>query len=134
MTLFSKKLMVKAAFSAALVLGLVNCADEPVKIKEVVEAIPDVVRPAVDHVVPEVIYFDFDKSQIRPEHQRKLEAFAEHLRGNNAVVQIEGHCDERGTIEYNLALGERRKMKIKQNAISFLQIIFLSREKIWNST
>ena len=65
MTLFSKKLMVKAAFSAALVLGLVNCADEPVKIKEVVEAIPDVVQPAVDHVVPEVIYFDFDKSQIR---------------------------------------------------------------------
>ena len=54
------------------------------------------------------IYFDFDKYDIRPEDAKTLDANAQWLKGNDNLVLIEGHCDERGTNEYNLALGERR--------------------------
>jgi peptidoglycan-associated lipoprotein len=55
------------------------------------------------------IHFDFDKWAIRPGDARILDANAGWLKENpKALVLIEGHCDERGTNEYNLALGERR--------------------------
>lgn len=55
------------------------------------------------------IYFDFDSFSILPEAQEILSSKAEWLQNNpDATVTIEGHCDERGTIEYNLALGDRR--------------------------
>src|SRR5262249_26469347 len=55
------------------------------------------------------IHFDFDKSNIRPDAARILDANAAWLRSNgNMLVLVEGHCDERGTNEYNLVLGERR--------------------------
>lgn len=55
------------------------------------------------------IHFDFDRSAIRPEDAVILSASAAYLKANpNVLVLIEGHCDERGTSEYNLALGERR--------------------------
>jgi peptidoglycan-associated lipoprotein len=61
--------------------------------------------------IPELqdIYFDFDKYDIRPSDARTLDANAAWLKSNpNHLVLIEGHADERGTNEYNLALGERR--------------------------
>ncbi len=55
------------------------------------------------------IFFDFDKSLIRAEAKRSLGENVRWLKGNpKAAITIEGHCDERGTREYNLALGERR--------------------------
>jgi len=54
------------------------------------------------------IHFDFDKYDIRPNDAKVLDANAAWLKGNNTLVLVEGHCDERGTNEYNLALGERR--------------------------
>ncbi|MEX2224148.1 MAG: peptidoglycan-associated lipoprotein Pal [Candidatus Rokuibacteriota bacterium] len=55
------------------------------------------------------IFFSFDKSDVRPEDAKTLDAGAAYLKANsNQLVLIEGHCDERGTSEYNLALGERR--------------------------
>jgi peptidoglycan-associated lipoprotein len=55
------------------------------------------------------VYFDFDKYDIRPDAARILDANATWLKANPGnLVLIEGHCDERGTAEYNLALGERR--------------------------
>src|ERR671914_506894 len=55
------------------------------------------------------IFFDFDKYDIRPNDARTLDANATWLKSNpDHLVLIEGHCDERGTNEYNLALGERR--------------------------
>ena len=54
------------------------------------------------------IYFDFDKYDIRPGDAKILDGNATWLKSNNNLVLIEGHCDERGTNEYNLALGERR--------------------------
>lgn len=59
-------------------------------------------------------YFDFDKYNIRPDAQRALEHNAQLLKQNPDVdIVIEGHCDERGTVEYNLALGERRAQSVK---------------------
>jgi len=56
-----------------------------------------------------VIYFEFDSNALTPEAQRIVEAHAEYLAGNPGMaVVLEGHADERGTREYNLALGERR--------------------------
>jgi len=57
----------------------------------------------------ESVFFDFDKSELKPEARAILVKKAEWLRNNSEFsVRIEGHCDERGTNEYNLALGERR--------------------------
>lgn len=55
------------------------------------------------------VFFDFDKHTIRPDAARALDANVEWLKSNpSALILIEGHCDERGTNAYNLALGERR--------------------------
>jgi peptidoglycan-associated lipoprotein len=67
--------------------------------------------PAEFRAIPELrdIFFDFDKYAIRPDAARTLNASVDWLKSNpTALVLIEGHCDERGTNAYNLALGERR--------------------------
>ncbi|HEB50413.1 MAG TPA: peptidoglycan-associated lipoprotein Pal [Desulfobulbus sp.] len=60
------------------------------------------------------IYFDFDQASIRADQVGRLEHNADYLNGHpGARVIIEGNCDERGTNEYNLALGERRALNAK---------------------
>lgn len=55
------------------------------------------------------IHFDFDKYNIRPGDAKILDENAKWMKANaNTLILVEGHCDERGTNEYNLALGERR--------------------------
>lgn len=62
-----------------------------------------------------VIYFDFDISSIRSEYIDTLRAHAEYLLNNpSASVTIEGHCDERGSREYNIALGEQRSNAVQR--------------------
>lgn len=58
----------------------------------------------------ETIYFDFDSSDLRPEARNTLAKNADILLKSKQIakIKIEGHCDERGSAEYNLALGERR--------------------------
>jgi peptidoglycan-associated lipoprotein len=61
------------------------------------------------------IHFDFDKYDVRPGDVEILKENAALLMKNPSVkIQIEGHCDERGTVEYNLALGERRANSAKR--------------------
>lgn len=56
-----------------------------------------------------VVYFDFDKSEIRPEYRDIVAAHAAYVASSSSArVTLEGHADERGTREYNLGLGERR--------------------------
>ncbi len=56
-----------------------------------------------------VIYFDFDKSEVKAEYRAIVAAHAAYISGHNSSrVTLEGHTDERGTREYNLGLGERR--------------------------
>lgn len=62
----------------------------------------------------EDIRFEFDKSTLSPQAQEILKRNADWLRkSSSAMVEVEGHCDERGTIEYNLALGDRRARSAK---------------------
>lgn len=62
-----------------------------------------------------IIYFEYDSASVRPEDQPILDAHAEYLGKNpNISVRLEGHTDERGSREYNLALGERRALSIRQ--------------------
>ena len=60
------------------------------------------------------VYFEFDRYDLRPDARTTLQANADWLKENlTATVQIEGHCDERGTAEYNLALGAKRAQSAK---------------------
>ncbi len=66
-------------------------------------------EPEVKELYLSPIFFDFDKYDIRPGDREILKRNAEQLLQNpKAIIRIEGHCDERGTVEYNLALGEKR--------------------------
>ena len=63
----------------------------------------------------QAVYFDFDKSNIKAGERPKLEAAAQYLKDNPTHrVLLEGHCDWRGTAEYNLGLGDRRASAAKQ--------------------
>ena len=63
----------------------------------------------------ETVYFDYDKSDVRGDAARTLQQNAKVLKEYPEVkITIEGHCDERGTVEYNLALGDRRAISVKQ--------------------
>jgi peptidoglycan-associated lipoprotein len=62
-----------------------------------------------------VIYFDFDKSEIKPEFAGVISANAQALTSNpNLKVKLEGNTDERGTREYNIGLGERRAQAVRR--------------------
>ncbi|RJP21596.1 MAG: peptidoglycan-associated lipoprotein Pal [Candidatus Omnitrophota bacterium] len=65
-----------------------------------------------------LVYFDYDKSMLRPEAKAAIQKNVQFLKENpNTRILIEGHCDERGTNEYNLALGERRAESVKNYMI-----------------
>ena len=62
----------------------------------------------------EKVYFDYNKYEIKKEQRPVLDKLAEHLETNpKLALVIEGHCDERGSTEYNRALGERRSLAVK---------------------
>lgn len=66
------------------------------------------VDPETKQPLARVVYFELDSSVIAPADLRVLERHADFLRASGRSIRVEGHCDERGTREYNLALGERR--------------------------
>jgi peptidoglycan-associated lipoprotein len=81
----------------------------------------------VANIEAKSIYFDFDKSLIRAEYRSVLEEKAAFLKDNPDIsIRIEGNCDERGTNEYNLALGERRA----SSAAKFLISLGISPDRI----
>ena len=80
----------------------IELSDEELMVQEYSEAILET-----------TILFDFDKSMIKPEFTPILDAHARFLVANPAKsVTVEGHADEKGTPEYNIALGERRAMSV----------------------
>jgi peptidoglycan-associated lipoprotein len=98
------------------------CAKKP-KVVEEKPKPPEVTQPEKPPEIPEEgvekkvvtqedlqpIYFDFDKYDLRPGDREILNLNAKVLKENPDVkIRIEGNCDERGTVEYNLALGDRR--------------------------
>jgi peptidoglycan-associated lipoprotein len=105
-------------FSVSCQKKLVDASPEPMA-KEEPKAEPmkkeaPVAYKAPGVVMQEDIYFEFDKATLTPAAQDNLLRKAEWLRENpNTAVTIEGHCDARGTNEYNLALGDRRAESAK---------------------
>jgi peptidoglycan-associated lipoprotein len=66
----------------------------------------------------QTVYFDFDSSALRPDAMETLRQNAEKIKQvPGVVIQLAGHCDERGTQEYNLALGERRALAVRNYLI-----------------
>lgn len=61
------------------------------------------------------VFFNFDSASLSQEAQATLRSAAEYIKANNVdAITVEGHCDERGTREYNLALGDRRAVSVKK--------------------
>lgn len=82
---------------------------------------------AYGNVMDEDVYFAFDSSALSDEAQENLRRKAEWLRSNpNRSVTVEGHCDERGTNEYNIALGDRRA----ESAKSFLMSLGIASSRM----
>lgn len=68
-----------------------------------------------DQFKSDTVYFDFDSSVVKDSEKSKLAAVADYLKSNSGeAVKIAGHCDERGTEEYNRALGERRALALRE--------------------
>lgn len=65
-------------------------------------------------------YFDFDDASLRDDAKNALEGNAKYMERNSSVaVVVEGHCDERGSVEYNIALGEKRARAAKDFLVSY---------------
>ncbi len=74
------------------------------------------VNASVQSLQKQSIYFDFDKSEIKPEFRDVLQQQAEFIMAHkNDIVTVQGNCDERGSDEYNLALGNRRADAAQKN-------------------
>ena len=87
-----------------------------------------------------VIYFDFDQSTIKPEFRSALNGHAAYLSQNpSARIVLEGHADERGTREYNIALGERRGNAVSRYlvvqgvSIEAIEVVSFGEERPVNS-
>jgi len=137
--------LVVFAFAASL-LAMTSCAKKQVKQEEAMK--PPAVAPrgegprakqledlsAAEKMRADVkefesthIYFDFDKFELKPEARAILEKKAAWLRANSAFkVKVEGNCDERGTNEYNLGLGERRA----KAAVKYLNALGISADRM----
>ncbi|MCD6050990.1 MAG: peptidoglycan-associated lipoprotein, partial [Verrucomicrobia bacterium] len=65
------------------------------------------------------VYFDYDRAAVRAGERVRVEEVAAYLKGKPGhMVKIEGHCDERGTEEYNRALGERRALAVREYLVN----------------
>ncbi|HBE72787.1 MAG TPA: peptidoglycan-associated lipoprotein Pal [candidate division Zixibacteria bacterium] len=109
--------------AAVLALGVLGCPK-----KQTVKTDPDpqASTPAAEPARPPqdpqtdpragfgTVYFDFDSHAIRDDQKPGIQEAARRLREQGQVrLRLEGHCDERGTVEYNLALGDRRAQAVK---------------------
>ncbi len=115
--------MTKVNLLAMAVAGLVlaGCSSTPTEEGSKTTAAPavPVVGAGADtgassDVAASAVYFDFDRAEIKPEFMAVIKSHAGKLAASSAKVTLEGHCDERGTREYNLSLGERRAKSVKE--------------------
>ena len=72
-----------------------------------------------DEFKNQTVYFDYDKSNVKPGEVKKLEEVAKRMKASFAgkALRVEGHCDERGTEEYNRALGDRRALSVREKLV-----------------
>jgi peptidoglycan-associated lipoprotein len=111
--------MIKAIAAVAALMFIAACSNEqqataPAGATVTPGSIADFKQNVGDRV-----YFDFDSSSVREDGRATLNKQAAWLKQyTNYPITIEGHCDERGTREYNLALGERRANAVRQYLIA----------------
>ncbi|MDE0763697.1 MAG: OmpA family protein [Cellvibrionales bacterium] len=121
------KLNTLSLATLAIALSLAGCSSTPVDENESTTSIdntevstavftaPVEQKPlALESLAETVFYFDFDKATLRPESRAALMQHAESLQNSPRNVRLEGHADELGTREYNMALGERRAKAVKE--------------------
>lgn len=110
----------KQGFTLAVIMSfLVGCSssskqDEDMSATETAPAVTETVsEPAVEEQLESIVYFDFDQATLKPQTRALLLAHSERLRASGASARLEGHADERGSREYNIALGERRANAVR---------------------
>ena len=117
-----------AAGDAATASAASTTTAEATPQEEVKEAPKDPLEEGL--LAMRVVYFDFDSSVVHDESMPMLKAHAEYLSGNGNSITLEGHADERGTREYNIALGERRADAVRRilmaNGVASNQIKIVS--------
>ena len=138
--------LVVALFAGFLLAGCASCASapepEPIPEEEPAPEVaatpePEPEGPPVDgegvwlgqdgRPLARVVHFELDKAVLQPADIRVLEQHAAFLSANrNRSIAVEGHCDERGTRDYNLALGERRANAV----VEFLTTSGVNRSQI----
>jgi peptidoglycan-associated lipoprotein len=129
--------MTKLNLFAMAVAGLVlaGCSSTPTEEGTKTTAAPatPVVGAGADRAaaIGEKVYFDFDHAEIKAEFMPVIKAQASYLNANTSKsVTLEGNCDERGTREYNLSLGERRAASVadvlKANGVAANRIKLVS--------
>lgn len=100
--------------------GLISCTGDNATPGKAVE--PDLsqlpAEPPGTGFNAEMIFFAFDRSDLTAEDMKKLDALAAHLKAHSASLEVQGHCDARGTVEYNLSLGERRAESVKKYLVN----------------
>lgn len=115
-----------------LLLVMAGCSstadvEEEAPVQEASAPAPEAVEPEpVVQPEPEpeqitlesILYFEFDEATLRPDARRLLEAHAERMKDGSEMIQIEGYADERGTEEYNKALGMRRANAVRDFLVS----------------
>jgi peptidoglycan-associated lipoprotein len=115
-----RSLETSIACAALLVAGLALSAcrttpEAPPVAREIPEAPAAEPRPAAIELELGTVYFDYDSAALRSDATGTLKKNADTMRGAaEVVVTLEGHCDERGSEEYNLALGERRAEAVRK--------------------
>ena len=136
--------------TSLMAVVLLSCGSAPEQrgeVEEVPTGQPDVPEPAVINFDPSgsdnnsipglhTVNFDYDKASLSDQAKEKLAQNANWIRQNsNVTMQIEGHCDSRGSLEYNLSLGERRAQTVRDYLIELgipatrLNIISFGEEK-----
>jgi len=121
---------ISCKLAACLAAGMfaVGCASQPEKEEtadtgsefqqgdqgEVEEVVEEVVVNEDVELDLKTVYFAFDSSDIRDEARARLRSNSSQILNSGVSVRLEGHCDERGDEEYNLALGERRATAVKR--------------------
>jgi peptidoglycan-associated lipoprotein len=109
---------IKAIAAIAALMFMAACSNEQAAAPSSTNVTPGSVADFRQNVGDRV-YFDFDQSVVREDGRQTLNKQAEWLKKyTNYAITIEGKCDERGTREYNLALGERRANAVKQYLVA----------------
>lgn len=109
----------KQGLTFAVVMSfLVGCSSSSTQDDEASVATPSsTVSESTTEVAEErlesVVYFDYDQASLKPETRSLLLAHAERLKASGSSARLEGHADERGSREYNIALGERRANAVR---------------------